>query len=297
MKTERLVNPIIIYWDIDPSLSEDFIDNICRDILAMKIFILCLRDFSPAPNKTTVSILNNLAGKNIKLRLTVEDSFIDQLHMGMFRAFKQARFYINFDSLEGINRKLRDIERLINSGYSAGISFYLNEKNFREIPDVVSLCIKNNIRFLEFPIQRADNEEKIFYLSPHDASRLSEIAGEIDLDKIELTIHDPFIWELFHKKDKSKWEGCNGALTMLYISEDLKVMPCPLIPVEVGNLRSSSLKEICLSKERQKIREKLSAPPYKCRDCFIVNTCNGGCRGRAYVLFNGFDKRDPACSA
>ena len=82
---------------------------------------------------------------------------------------------------------------------------------------------------------------------------------------------------------------------MVYISSNLDVMPCPLLPVVLGNLSFTTLEEIFFSESRHKIRKTLSLPPQECKLCSELNKCKGGCRGRSYVLHRSFDKRDPAC--
>jgi GeoRSP system SPASM domain protein len=103
------------------------------------------------------------------------------------------------------------------------------------------------------------------------------------------------MWELFHGKENPKEDGCDGAKTMMYISENFDVTPCPIISVSLGNLCTATLKEIFSSEKREQTRKTLSKHPQECRDCKVLNRCKGGCRGRAYVQYGNFDKQDPAC--
>jgi GeoRSP system SPASM domain protein len=82
---------------------------------------------------------------------------------------------------------------------------------------------------------------------------------------------------------------------MIYISGDLDVTPCPIMPYSMGNLSGTSLHEICSSEKRRQVRVELSKTPQECVSCNIAAKCRGGCRGRTYVLFSKFSKKDPAC--
>jgi len=178
--------------------------------------------------------------------------------------------------------------------YLWGYLFYLNEKNFRDVPSVISFCIDNNVKELKFPIQRVD-KGRIFYPDPEAASRLCQEIRDVPVDRLKLTIHDPFTWQIIYSKDNPNEGGCHGAKTMMYISGNFDVTPCPILPVSMGNLRFSSCKDIFSSEKRREIRDKLSSPPKECGGCPVVSKCIGGCRGRAYALYESFDKQDPAC--
>ena len=82
---------------------------------------------------------------------------------------------------------------------------------------------------------------------------------------------------------------------MMYISKDFEVTPCPIMPVSMGNLRETSLKEIFSSMKRQDVRNKILLEPDECGACSLLAKCRGGCRGRTYVISGSLNKKDPAC--
>lgn len=290
-----MINPFIIYWDINPLTCDDeIITRICDELLDAKIFVLNLRDVSAPMSSNTLRILKRLDRKRIKINLTVKNSLLDQSDPDIVKSFQLAQCYIEFALLEDVQSSLTKITDRLRLGLPVGVSFYLTDKNFRELPAVISRCIDNNIRELKLPIQRAD-EGRIFYPGPEAASRLSEEIRRIPVDNLKLTIHDPFMWKLIYAKDNPNEGGCNGAKTMMFISGNYDVTPCPILPVSIGSLRSFSLKDIFTSDKRRKIREEITSPPKDCGSCPVISKCIGGCRGRAHVFYESFNKKDPAC--
>lgn len=288
--TSNLISPFIIYWDIEPKASEDDILRICKELADAKIFVLNLRDLSSPLSEAAKKVMDRLKGEQIKIQLTVGQDILWEPMEGL----RGVQVFIQFERLEQIRSSLDDILILVNRGYSVGVSFDLNKDNFRELPDFISVCTENSITDIAFPIQRAD-EGEIFYPDHESARNVSEDLRKLDMETLSLSVHDPFLWKLLHDKENPNENGCNGAKTMMYISKDLEVTPCPVMPFPLGNLREISLKEIFSSAKRRIVREELSMSPGECIACDIANKCKGGCRGRTYVLFRIFDKKDPAC--
>jgi GeoRSP system SPASM domain protein len=293
MSPEILINPFIIYWDLEPdtSVDDNLISRICEELIAAKIFILNLRDLSGLLSERTVKIIQKLNNSQIKIELSVGSKIFE--HPSLMDIIKVEELFIEFRSSEELSASIGNIKEYIDQRYSVGVSFYLSRKNFQQLPEVISQCIKNNIDKLTLPIQRANQE--IFYPDLEAAQWLSEKLRQIDLKSLNLTIHDPFIWDLFYNRENPNKEGCNAARTMMYISENFDVTPCPILNVSLGNLREFFLEEIFSSEKRVHVRKELSTPPEECNSCEKVNTCRGGCRGRTYTIFGHYNKPDPGC--
>ncbi len=290
-----MIDPFIIYWDINPlSCDDEIITRICDELLDAKIFVLNLRDLSAPLSHNTIRILKRLYGKPIKINMTVNNSLLEQSGPEILKSFQLAQWYIEHKHLEDVQSSLSKIKACLRLGMPVGVSFYLTDKNIRELPAVISFCNDNNIREINLPIQRAD-EERIFYPDPEEASLLSKETRRIHLNNIKLTIHDPFMWKLIYAKENPNEDGCNGAYTMMFISGNYDVTPCPILPVSLGSLRSLSLRDIFSSDKRREIRGELVSSPKDCESCPIVSKCIGGCRGRTYVFYESFNKKDPAC--
>ncbi|MBW1869445.1 MAG: SPASM domain-containing protein [Deltaproteobacteria bacterium] len=288
MNPEKLINPLIVYWDITPDLSDDdIVLRICGELADTGIFVLDLRDMLPKQGGVTEQILKRLSKEQIKIKLTTDSSVLLQ----PVELLKSAQLFIEFDSVEQFRSRLGDLLDSIKKGYVTGVSFAFNSRNFMELPGFISLCIDNNIENIRIPIQRA-YEREVFY---PDQDKLSEALDKLDLEQLNLSIHDPFLWKMFYKKENPNEDGCNAAKTMMYISKDFEVTPCPIMPISMGNLRETSLKEIFSSMKRQDVRNKILLEPDECGACSLLDKCRGGCRGRTYVISGSLNKKDPAC--
>lgn len=286
MNPDNLRDPFIVYWDLRPAgYSEETILNVCDELIKCKIFVLNLKDVSNSLSSAAIGILAKLGETDIKIRLTVRHDAVAWPMMEILQK-RGISLFLETDSIE----KLRSTAAAVK----ANVSFLLNKNNFHDIPDIIRFCLKNQVAELEFPIQRAEDKD-MFYPDLKNIDRLHDELKSMSFEKLKVTVHDPFLWKVFHDKEQHAGTGCNGANTMIYISPDLDVTPCPLLPLNMGRLGTETLNEIFSSAKRRQIRKMLLAPPYECRKCAIVDNCVGGCRGRTYVLYDTFDKKDPAC--
>ena len=69
--TANLINPFIIYWDVNPALSEDDILRICGELVDAKILVLELRDLSSPLRGAAKIVLDRLKSEQIKINITV----------------------------------------------------------------------------------------------------------------------------------------------------------------------------------------------------------------------------------
>jgi GeoRSP system SPASM domain protein len=176
-----------------------------------------------------------------------------------------------------------------------GISFLVDRENFRDLPEAVSICRDKEITRMVIPMQRLLKTTACFSTDTHERQKLTERISREDLQEINLTIHDPFLWKVFYPKAEFPEGGCQAANSMIYISSEGDVYPCPLLPLKLGSLNKNKLKEMMASSQKRELRELLAVPPEGCRDCVEVKQCAGGCRGRAYVFAGSLSVPDPSC--
>jgi radical SAM protein with 4Fe4S-binding SPASM domain len=90
------------------------------------------------------------------------------------------------------------------------------------------------------------------------------------------------------------FKGCTAGRGICYIKPDGEVWACPFIPISVGNVRNTPLKEIWDKAELfQTLRDRKNLHG-KCGTCPYNELC-GGCRGRAYSYFGDYLAEDPHC--
>jgi GeoRSP system SPASM domain protein len=295
MNLKELTWPVRLYWDL-PQTSPDPgpCIKVCDEFAEIKILFLSLRAGAPSAIQSCVDILERLKGRNIGLSLTVAKSAMSASTLEQLKCNPVKTLLAEVSSLYDLRSLIGDTGRDGKGDLPFGISFEVRQKNFHELPDVVSFCMQNGIRDLVFPIQRLE-AGKVFFTIRNDREEILRELEGLDYRRLRLTIHDPFLWEIFFPDADYHEGGCQAANSMLYISPSYKVRPCPAMPVELGDLHEMSLREIILSEEKKHLRSLLLSPPGECAVCDRSEKCLGGCRGRAYAMTGSLDRTDPAC--
>lgn len=285
----ELALPITVHWDLAPCTPfDDSLSGICDEILACRPLMLQLYDPSPLQGGGVRAILDRFRGEPVSVSLTVHPSCLNSLAGITLSELGVKELLVACDGLE----VLRNIPDMAETG----ISFFVSRDNWRELPAVVSFCAERGISRLVLPMQRLYNREEPFLLNVDEQEQLAQaIAAVGGVSSLRLTIHDPFLWRVFNPGIPFPQAGCQAANTMIAISPDGGVYPCPTLPYKLGVLGSTSLKEIITSPAKKELRKRILLHPAACSACDEVAICRGGCRGRSYVLHESFDDVDDAC--
>jgi GeoRSP system SPASM domain protein len=285
----ELASPITIYWDVAPGdPSSDTLNKICTDVLAVRPLMVQLYDAASFLGAGIRSVLEQLRGTPVAVILTITPACLATLGE------------LAVDTL-GVKEILQIIEhpdelKFITATTSIGVSCPVTQKNWRELPAIIASCRERGFSRLVLPMQRLCTDKNPFFLSKYEQEELERalavIGGAQDL---KLTIHDPFLWRPFNPGVPFPQGGCQAANTMIAISSDGGVYPCPTLPVRLGELGAASLQDILASRCKKDFRRSLLLHPEACRDCADVAECKGGCRGRAYVMHNSLDGVDDSC--
>jgi len=291
----ELARPITIYWDLTPlpPIAPDY-GQICLQITAVKPLQLHLLDCGPALDQTCFSILEQMRGTPLAVVLTtvpnnISEASLDRLHNLGLRGL--LLYAASCAELAGITAIRDDV----GGRFATGIAFQVNHGNWQELPRVVTFCLEHGISSLTLPMQRLYGDEPAFTLAAQEQATLTELLARLDYSALRLTIHDPFLWRAFNPTTPFPGGGCQAANTMLAISPDGTVYPCPTLPLALGNLHTSTLTEILASAAKIDMRKMLRELPEACGDCAELHQCRGGCRGRSYVLQGSACSLDPAC--
>ena len=287
----ELSSPITIYWDLPQGAADtSYLLRICADIKACRPLMLQILDPDPAIRKSTISLLEELRGGAITVILTIPPAFLKEGQWGQLHALGLKEILLNVESVE----EVRAIVDLLTP--DMGIAFRVTAQNWEELPSLVGLCRERGVKRLVLPMQRLYNEEIPFVLAIREQRELAEslsFAGGVE--GLDLTIHDPFFWRAFNPGVSFPQGGCQAANTMIAIAPDGAVYPCPALPVLLGRIGPTSLKEIITSPGKKEFRRGLLEFPAECLGCGMLAECRGGCRGRACAVHGSIDRADPAC--
>jgi GeoRSP system SPASM domain protein len=298
MSVKELSIPIRIYWDLAPSDEgrTSLFQRIAGEVFDAGILSLNLFQQGPQLGRACLAVMEALKNKPLAFSLTLPAAALNKQVSELFRNSGIRTLFIQTASMTD----LAAVEKLLNNTGSPeppGISFEVTGNNYRDLPEVISWCLKNGIHQCVLPMQRLENEGNVFYLTSRQQQALAEELKMITIpDSFRTTIHDPFLWKAFHHDQPFPGSGCQAANTLLYISPGLDVYPCPTMPVRMGNLEQQPLMEIILSDGKKELRKRLLTSPETCRACSALDSCRGGCRGRTYVLKQSLIQQDPACA-
>jgi radical SAM protein with 4Fe4S-binding SPASM domain len=73
------------------------------------------------------------------------------------------------------------------------------------------------------------------------------------------------------------------------------VYPCPALPLALGSLTETTLKELAGGDAKKRFRAVVTTLPGGCRKCAGEKGCHGGCRGRSLVIGGDIAQPDPVC--
>ncbi len=297
MNLKELSSPIRIYWDIGSARQPVFPDErrIAEEIAANKILSLQLTESVPVLSQSCLAVLDCLKDTTIAISLVAPIKSLDTQALGLLRGLPVRAIFVSTASQDDLSF-VADIVRQAGGKPAVGVSFPVTRANFHKLPDMLMSCIDQNISSFVLPMQRLAGNEECFSLSIEERHELTERLSGIDIPVgMKIVIHDPFLWRAFYPSTQFPDGGCQAANTMLYISPEAEVYPCPTLPFKLGNLSNKSLKNIIHSDVKKELRKVLISSPEACLSCSELNQCMGGCRGRSYKINKSLLQPDPAC--
>jgi len=216
------------------------------------------------------------------------------------------------DSLRGkgsFEMTLRGINQLKKFKIPFFIKTTINKKNHQYIPEILKLVI--NLGAIGFavsrtiPIGRAYNNWNEIEVSWKDYKKIIQKSLSIaKKHRINFLIDDPlkclidqdiisYALNKYNSLNKV-WGGCRAGVKILYVMSDGSIIPCPALPLTVGNVYEDNIYSIWKNSEvLNKLREKENIEGI-CRDCKYLYIC-GGCRAMAYATTGNYLESDSFC--
>src|SRR4030043_144331 len=75
------------------------------------------------------------------------------------------------------------------NNFLIGISFPVSNQTFENIPDALSLCVKAGTKDIYFPIQRPEEDRKIFWPDTEKRRQVSEKVKSVVTDGLNIIVH------------------------------------------------------------------------------------------------------------
>jgi GeoRSP system SPASM domain protein len=301
---KNLSAPLRVYWEIAPvpaGLSEAHALNLAAELVNIRVFFVTLRVVD-GPRAD----LPELAGVLRRGGVRTVASFTD------------ASQFANIDSSFPADNI--DLHAGGSGGFAALLLPALNK--FPDKPISVSLVPRpDNIGYIRQVINTAlDRGLRTFNLvnpdlisggpagnSPDEFVLTAPVRAEWKAmleellkplgDTVKLFVHDLFL----HKSlalpglgARVEYAGCQAGDAVAFIGKTGSVYPCASMPVALGDIKETTLRDVWASPARQEVVSGIRAIPAGCASCSEASLCKGGCRGLAWVSA-GKDSADPAC--
>lgn len=292
MSLPELSTPIRIYWDITPApVTHACHLQIAEDIIALKILNLDISVTGESIPDSCFTVLKKCTEARIGITLTISAPLFTKSLTESLATVPPKELLLETTS----------IEEIFSLDYShpafSGFSFPINENNWMQIPDLIRFVSEKGIKRLVFPMQRLYNCETPFHLPAHGITSISESLSSFNPDPyLRITAHDPFVWRAIFPTTPFPNGRCQAANTMLSIDQNGVVYPCPVMPVPLGDLQMTTLREIAKGPFKKELRARLLNLPAECTGCEISDSCKGGCRGRGERISGSWDGIDPGCN-
>lgn len=208
-----------------------------------------------------------------------------------------------FRGFEGAWEKtVSSIEKMVDVGIPVQINTTISEMNYDELDEIVEFAEGLGARavhpFFLVPTGRGKEIESSSLRAERYQEMIEKVLDMMDDTDLELkpTCAPQFMVQA-EKMDKPMRysRGCLAGVSYCCVLPEGEVHVCPYLPVEAGDLREESFREIW---NESGVFEKLRDFEYYeggCGDCPNIDIC-GGCRARAYYYSDGdYLAADPWC--
>ncbi|HZD44156.1 MAG TPA: radical SAM protein [Methanomicrobiales archaeon] len=197
------------------------------------------------------------------------------------------------DSLRGVSgaweKAVKGIEAAVGAGIPVQLNAAVGPKNCGEMDAIIdlgkSLGVQNFQVFFLVPTGRGKGVEDISPEMYESVIRTILEKGKASGIRVRPTCAPQFvrIADEMGISNESWGRGCIAGLTYCRIYPTGEVTPCPYLPISLGNVLSTSFREIWYNSP---VLQGLRNPDMlqgKCGRCSYRTVC-GGCRARAYGI-------------
>ncbi len=184
-------------------------------------------------------------------------------------------------------RAVDAIKALKKSKIEVQVNSTVTLQNYDEVEDIMALAEELGV----------DNFHLFFLVPTGRGTNIEDITPQMYEDMISSTLNKITKYKLNVKPscapqfmrvskeqgvDMSRWvRGCMAGLYYCRIYPSGEVTPCPYLPLNLGNIRERSFKDIWFNSEVFKALRNFDQLKGKCGQCEHREVC-GGCRARAY---------------
>lgn len=284
MTLDELRVPLRVTW----RLAGDDVRRTAEEIRQLGLLAVELLEERADLSREIAQLVEHLADGRRAVSLTVRPAALGTSRLHTLRSLPAVAVLVEVSGLDEAHALADAMEP------GVGLSFTVTRGRLAELPRLVAWCARQGALRLVLPMAPASGGAHTM-LSRGDLDGVAQPLRAVDRGDVTIQAHDPFLWRALHPAAPRPEQGCQAANTMLYIDADGEVLGCPLLPVSLGNLRSTSLAAIVHGATRRELRAAVRQLPSACSGCGEATACQGGCRGRALLVAGTWSACDPAC--
>jgi radical SAM protein with 4Fe4S-binding SPASM domain len=208
------------------------------------------------------------------------------------------------DKLRGtgnFERVVAAIQHLVRERIHTLISFTAHRGNFREFPEVARLGRRLRVtrvwadRLIPWGSGLSFTEQK---LTPEETREFFEImhraraeAARSGFNRTEIAMHRAL---QFLVAGGTPYH-CRAGDTLITVQPNGDVYPCRRLPIHVGNLLETPLRELYYQSDLLRALRDRSRFSAGCQGCGYVRLCRGGLKCLSYAVSGDPFKGDPGC--
>ncbi|MFH2137981.1 MAG: radical SAM protein [Candidatus Omnitrophota bacterium] len=314
-------------------LSLDQIKKVVDSLSKMQVPVLLLSGGEPLARKDIFKIIDHAKAVNLRIGLSTNGTLITKQMAKDLKSAGVDYAGVSIDGLKDIHDKFRNLpgafDRAVNgiinsleAGIKTGIRFTVSKVNYKDLPSVLDLCIKEQVpRFCmyhlvytgrgeELVAQDMDNGQRreTAQLLIDRAIKYNEKKYNFEMLTVDNHADGVFIYNYLKKHAPGRGQevleimkthgGCSLGNKIVDISPSGEVYACQFWHKDsLGNVTEKDFLDIWYNKQNHKLcqfRDKTGLLKGKCGRCDFKAYC-GGCRVRAQVVHNDFWQEDPCC--
>ncbi len=205
----------------------------------------------------------------------------------------------NIVGCSGHLKSLLDIIEKIDSDFECSINFTILKNNCRELSRLLKYFANKKIKKVSLIRLHSTGRAKSnnFYLSKKDWTIFFKDLKNVDKYGVKIKLGNglPFCVMDIRNMPPSLFEtpSCKAGCESLTLTHNGLLTPCMGIPTVFGSVKANSLKNLITNSEEIKKLKSYDYLADKCKGCFYLDLCRGGCRAAVFSYNNSCYGLDP----
>lgn len=278
-----------------------------------QLFHISLTGGEPFLSDHLLSLITDIAcyPKLFRYSILSNGTVLDEKHVKHLMKFPPAYVQVSIegsreihDSIRGIgtyDKAVKGIQLLRSNTIPVSVSFTASRCNYRDFPSVARLGRKLKVmqiwadrvipwgagKTLENSLMTPEDTREFHSLMNREMVRLNNSW----FSKTRISMHR----SLQFQEGGGRPYSCSAGKRIVAIMPDGTLYPCRRMPVPLGNLFETDIKDLFYNNTFLKRLRDPDKTIEGCEGCFYKTLCAGGLKCLSYAMYGDPFKRDPGC--